>query len=148
MMNKIDNIDRAIIAALQANAKMTLAEIAEQVGLSKTPCQLRIKSMEKRGVITAYVAQVNHRLLGENHVAFVQVKLADTTTKALRDFNHAVKAINAIEQCYMMAANYDYLLKVRSKDMDSFRRVLGEQISALPHVLQTSTAVAMENIKE
>lgn len=147
-MNKIDNIDKAILAALQINAKMTLTEIAERVGLSKTPCQLRIKNMERLGVITGYAVQVNHRLLGENHVAFVQVKLSDTKTKALKSFNEAVQQIPEIEECHMMAANYDYLLKVRTGDMGSFRSVLGEKISMLPNVLQTSTFVAMENVKE
>lgn len=148
MAIKIDNIDRAIIAALQTNAKMTLSDIAERVGLSKTPCQLRIKNMEKSGLITGYIAQVNHRMLGENHIVFVQVKLSDTKTRALKAFNEAVKTIPEIETCHMMAANYDYLLRVRTGDMGSFRALLGEKISTLPHVLQTSSFVAMENVKE
>lgn len=143
-----DNIDRAILRELQANAKATLSDIAERVGLSKTPCQQRIKRMEKAGVITGYTARVNHRILGENYIAFVQVKLSDTKTRALKAFNAAVHEIPEIEACHMMAANYDYLLKVRTGDMGSFRAILGEQISNLPHVLQTSTFVAMENVKE
>ncbi|PIE42106.1 MAG: proline dehydrogenase transcriptional activator [Gammaproteobacteria bacterium] len=144
----IDNIDRAIIRELQANAKATLVEIAEQVGLSKTPCQQRIKRLEKDGVIRGYTTRVNHRLLGESHVVFVQVKLANTRTVALRAFNEAVWMIPEIEECHMMAANYDYLLKVRTGSMGSFRAILGEKISALPHVQQTSTFVAMENVKD
>lgn len=147
-MNKIDKIDHAIINELQNNAKATLTEIAERVGLSKTPCQQRIKRLEKDGVITGYTARVNRRVLGENHVAFVQVKLSDTKTQALRAFNEAVRGIAEIEECHMMAASYDYLLKVRTGDMGSFRSVLGEKISMLPNVLQTSTFVAMENVKE
>lgn len=144
----LDNIDRAILRELQANAKATLSDIAERVGLSKTPCQQRIKRMEKAGIITGYTARVNRRILGENHITFVQVKLSDTKTRALKSFNDAVLAIPEIEECHMMAANYDYLLKVRTGDMGSFRAILGEKISNLPHVLQTSTFVAMENVKE
>lgn len=147
-MIKIDKIDRAIIRELQTNAKATLVDIAEKVGLSKTPCQQRIKRLEKADVITGYTARVNRRILGENHVAFVQVKLSDTKTAALRAFNEAVRKIPEVEACHMMAANYDYLLKVRTGNMGSFREVLGDKISNLPHVLQTSTFVAMENIKE
>lgn len=147
-MNKIDTIDRAIINELQRNAKATLGEIADNVGLSKTPCQQRIKRLEKAGVIIGYTAQVNYRALGENHVVFVQVKLSDTKTSALRAFNDAVREVAEIETCHMMAASYDYLLKVRTGDMGSFRAVLGEKISTLPHVLQTSSFVAMENVKE
>lgn len=147
-MSKLDKIDRAIIAVLQTNAKITLSDLAEQVGLSKTPCQQRIKKLEKNGIILGYVARVNYQLLGENHVAFVQVKLSETKTQALKAFNQAVSEIPEIEACHMMAANYDYLLKVRTKQMENFRTVLGEKISTLPHVLQTSTFVAMENVKE
>ncbi len=145
---KIDNLDRAILKALQNNAKATLTDIAESVGLSKTPCQQRIKRMEKLGIITGYTARVNQRLLGENHIAFVQVELSDTRTRALKAFNDAVQAVPEIEECHMMAAHYDYLLKVRTGDMVSFRTILGETISELPYVLQTSTFVAMENVKE
>ncbi len=145
---QIDPIDRAILRELQHNAKATLASIAERVGLSKTPCQQRIKRMEQAGIIVGYTVRVNHRSLAENHVVFVQVKLNDTRTRALKAFNQAVLDIPEIEACHMMAANYDYLLKIRTGDMGSFRRILGEKISELPHVLQTSTFVAMENIKE
>lgn len=147
-MNKIDKIDRAIIAVLQTNAKMTLTDLAEQVGLSKTPCQQRIKKLERSGVILGYNVRINYQLLGENYVAFVQVKLSETKTLALKAFNRAVREVSEIEACHMMAANYDYLLKVRTQSMDSFRTVLAEKISTLPHVLQTSTFVAMENVKE
>lgn len=147
-MPELDRIDQAIIRELQTNAKATLNTIAERVGLSKTPCQQRIKRLENTGVITGYTARVNRRVLGESHVVFVQVKLADTKTAALRAFNDAVHNISEIEECHMMAAHYDYLLKVRTGDMGSFREVLGDKISNLPHVLQTSTFVAMENVKE
>lgn len=147
-MNTVDNIDRAILKELQTDAKQTLVKIADNVGLSKTPCQQRIKRLEKAGVIQGYTTRINRRILGENHVVFVQVKLSDTKTLALKAFNAAIMKITEIEECYMMAAHYDYLLKVRTGDMGSFRELLGEKISTLPNVLQTSTAVAMENVKE
>lgn len=145
---QLDAMDKRILHALQMDAKTTLADIAEHVGLSTTPCQQRIKRMERAGVIVGYTTRVNHRLLGENHIVFVQVKLSDTRTRALKAFNHAVLDIPEIEACHMMAANYDYLLKIRTGDMGSFRALLGEKISALPHVQQTSTFVAMESVKE
>ena len=74
--------------------------------------------------------------------------LADTRSSALDAFNRAVQAVPEIEQCHMMAASFDYLLKVRTRDIASYRRVLGERISALPFVAQTSTFVAMETVKD
>ena len=100
------------------------------------------------GYITGYTALVNQTKLGLAHIAFAQVTLNDTSSKALAAFNAAVKEISAVEQCHMMAANFDYLLKVRTRNMAEYRQVLGEQISNLPHVLQTSTFVVMENVKD
>ena len=79
---------------------------------------------------------------------FVQVSLSDTKTRALNAFNEAVRQIPEVEQCHMIAANFDYLLKVRTSDMESYRAVLGEKISALPYVTQTSTFVVMEDVKD
>lgn len=125
-----------------------MAALSQQVGLSKTPVQARVRQMEKHGIIRGYRADVDREKLGEGHVAFVQVKLSDTRSKALEAFNKAVFDIPHIEQCHMIAASFDYLLKVRTNDMASYRQVLGERISSLPHVSQTSTFVAMETVKD
>jgi Lrp/AsnC family leucine-responsive transcriptional regulator len=91
---------------------------------------------------------IDRERMGEGHVAFVQVKLSDTRSDALDAFNRAVRGVPEIEQCHMIASSFDYLLKVRTKDISAYRRVLGERISALPHVAQTSTYVAMETVKD
>jgi Lrp/AsnC family leucine-responsive transcriptional regulator len=130
------------------DARLTITDLSARVGLSKTPCQIRMKRLEEQNYIRGYVALVNQKKLGIKQVAFVQVKLSDTRTKALEAFNSAVRLVPEIEQCHMMAANFDYLLKVRTSDMDMFRKVLGEKISSLPHVSQTSTFMVMEDVKD
>lgn len=147
-MNKLDRNDLAIIAALQKDGRITITALADQVGLSSTPCQIRLKRLRDQGYITGYVALVNNTKLGLDHVAFVQVTLSSTSSKTLAAFNAAVSSIAEIEQCHMTAASFDYLLKVRTKDMASYRAVLGEKISSLPHVVQTSTFVVMESVKD
>lgn len=147
-MAEPDRIDQAIIRELQKNARITITELASRVGLSKTPCQVRMRRLEEKGFITGYTVLVNQARLGQNHIAFAQVTLSDTSSDALKAFNSAVKQIAAIEQCHMIAANFDYLMKVRTRNMAEYRQVLGEQISALPHVQQTSTFVVMENVKD
>jgi Lrp/AsnC family leucine-responsive transcriptional regulator len=146
--DQLDRIDRNILAALGRNGRQSMADLATTVGLSKTPVQARVKRLEKEGYIRGYTAIVDRERLGEGHIAFVQVKLSDTRTAALHAFNWAVDSIPEIEECHMMAASFDYLLKVRTRDIGSYRRVLGERISALPHVAQTSTFVAMETVKD
>lgn len=145
---RLDRIDRNIIAALARDGRLSMAELAGMVGLSKTPVQARVKRLEKDGIIRGYAAVIDREKMGEGHVAFVQVTLSDTRSAALDAFNRAVLSVGEIEQCHMIAASFDYLLKVRTTDIAAYRRVLGERISALPHVAQTSTFVAMETVKD
>ena len=144
----IDRIDQAIVNELQNNARITLTELANRVGLSKTPCQIRMRRLENAGYILGYHALINRSRMGARHVSFVQVTLSDTRSQALKSFNQAVKKIPEVEQCHMIAGNFDYLLKIRTADMDSYRSVLGEKVSTLPHVKQTSTFVVMESVRD
>ena len=148
MADQLDRIDRNILAALSRDGRLSMAGLAEAVGLSKTPVQARVRRLERDGFIRGYAALIDHDRMGEGHVAFVQVKLSDTRSAALDAFNKAVRAVPEVEQCHMIASSFDYLLKVRTRDIASYRRVLGEKISALPHVAQTSTFVAMETVKD
>ena len=147
-LDHLDRIDRNIVAALSADGRLSMAALGAKVGLSKTPVQARVRRLEEAGYIRGYQAIVDREKMGEGHVAFVQVKLSDTRSDALDAFNRAVRIVPEIEQCHMIAANFDYLLKVRTRDIGAYRRVLGERISALPHVAQTSTYVAMETVKD
>lgn len=144
----LDPIDHRILEALAADGRMPLTDLAKRVGLSRTPCQNRIKRLQSEGYITGFRAIINPGKLGRKHIAFVEVKLTDTTERALKAFNAAVKDIAEIEQCHMIAGAFDYLLKVRTKDIVSYRAILGEQISALPHVGSTSTHVSMQSVKD
>ncbi|TKT79125.1 Lrp/AsnC family transcriptional regulator [Aquamicrobium sp. LC103] len=146
--DRLDRMDRSIVAALARDGRLSMAELAAQVGLSKTPVQARVKRLEQEGYIRGYAAIVDRERMGEGHVAFVQVKLSDTRSAALDAFNRAVLAVPEVEQCHMIASSFDYLLKVRTRNIDAYRRVLGERISSLPHVAQTSTFVAMETVKD
>jgi Lrp/AsnC family transcriptional regulator, leucine-responsive regulatory protein len=145
---QLDRIDRAILSALSRDARLSAGELASRVGLTKTPVAARVKRLEAAGIIRYYAAVVDREKMGEGHVAFVQVKLTDTRSAALEAFNKAVLDIREVEQCHMIAASFDYLLKVRTSDIAAYRKVLGERISALPHVAQTSTYVAMETVKD
>ncbi len=147
-MNNIDQIDIKLLRALQFNARLSMRALSEKVGLSKTPVVNRLKNLESRGVIKGYSARIDHAVLGLEHIAFVQVTLEDTRSGALKQFNDAVLLVPEVEQCHMTAAGFDYLLKVRTSDITHYRKVLGESISALPYVSNTSTFVVMETVKE
>ncbi|MBO9397374.1 Lrp/AsnC ligand binding domain-containing protein [Shimia sp. R9_2] len=143
-----DSYDRAILDVLSRDGRISITDLAREIGLSKTPTQARLRRMEREGVITGYRALLDPIRLGLDHVAFVEVKLSETRERALQAFNEAVAEVPEIEQAHMIASHFDYLLKVRTASMSAYRRVLGEKISALPYVASTSTYVAMQAVKE
>jgi len=146
MLSQIDKIDRKMIEVLRSDGRITVTELASRVGLSKTPCQIRLKRLIDDGVIRGFRAVTDPVKLGLGHIAFAEVKLSDTRERSLEAFGKAVALVPEIEECHMIASSFDYLLKVRTADIHSYRRVLGEQISSLPHVASTSTFVVMETI--
>ena len=144
----IDAIDRRICRALRRNGRLTLMALADEVGLTKTPCQHRLKRLEREGYIQGYIALLDPARFDATHVVFVEVKLHDTTTKALDAFNAAVREVAQIEQCHMIAGGFDYLLKIRTRDTAAYRRILGEVVACLPYVAHTSTFVVLEEVKD
>ena len=145
---EFDRFDRAILAELARDGRCSITELARRIGLSKSPTQARLRRLEEVRAIRGYRAILDPIQLGLDHVAFVEVRLNDTREAALAAFNAAVAQVPEIEQAHLIAGNFDYLLKVRCRDMRTYRRVLAEAISVLPHVANTSTYVAMQAVKE
>jgi Lrp/AsnC family leucine-responsive transcriptional regulator len=146
--SQIDRFDRAILQALGQDGRMTVTDLAQKIGLSKTPTQQRLRRLISEGYIRGFRAVIDPARVGLDHVAFTEVKLSDTREGALREFNAAVQKIPEVEECHMIASSFDYLLKVRTSDIRRYRIVLGEYISSLPHVASTSTFVAMETVRD
>ena len=148
MAKNPDSIDRRILAELQSNGRLPIVELANRVHLTKTPTAERVKRLERTGVIRGYRADLEPELLGAGHVIIVHVSLTQTSDNALELFNRAVHRIPEIQSCYMLAGQFDYMLKVRTSDISHYRNVLGEQIGKLPGVQQTHSYVALEVVKE
>jgi Lrp/AsnC family leucine-responsive transcriptional regulator len=144
----LDRFDRAILHVLASEGRISITDLAGRIGLSKSPTQARLRRLENDRFITGYRALVDPIRLGLDHVSFVEVRLTDTREAALAEFNAAVRNIAEIEQAHLIAGNFDYLLKIRTQNMNDYRALLAEKISTLPHVANTSTYVAMQAIKE
>lgn len=144
----LDNFDRKILTVVSRDARITVTELSNQIGLSKTPCHARLKRLEQEGYILGYHAVLDPVKLGIDHIAFVEVKLSDTRARALEEFNEAVRQLPQVDQCHMIAGGFDYLMKVRTSNIADYRIFLGETLSMLPHVAQTSTYVSMEAVKD
>lgn len=145
---KLDRFDRQILTALAEDGRLPITDLAKRIGLSKSPCQVRFRRLCEDGYILGFRAVLDPEKLDLEHVAFAEVKLSDTSEKALQAFNEAVQEIREVEQCHMIAGPFDYLLKVRTRDIQAYRHVLGEKISSLPHFANSSTYVSMQAVKE
>ncbi|MEO9600556.1 Lrp/AsnC ligand binding domain-containing protein [Parasphingorhabdus sp.] len=143
----LDRFDWLILEAVQENGRLSLADLSDRVGLSKTPCQMRLKRLEREGYITGYHARLNTRKVRQNYVVFIEVKLESTSRRHLDDFNRVVKKNDAIQSCHMLAGGFDYLLKVRCRNMEEYRSILTDFINDLPGVRQTSSFPVMEEVK-
>jgi len=148
MIEELDNADRRILRAMQENGRLSISELSEDVGLSKTPCLTRLRRLEANGYIRRYKGVLDAAKIRQDYVTFVQVKLASTTRRHLNAFSDAVQNIPEIQSCHMMSGGYDFLLKIRTRNMRTYRELLGDVLSELPGIAQTSTFPVMETVKE
>lgn len=147
-MNKLDQIDLAILDTLQKDGRTTNVALARQVGLSPTPCLERVKALEAAGIITGYAAALSTEKLGLGLTVFIEITMERSSEDAFRAFRGAVRTIPEIQECHMVAGGFDYLLKVRIPDMAAYRRFLGEVLSSLPGIRETHSYTVMEELKD
>ena len=146
MPTTLDRTDRRLLLLLQADGRLSVAELARQVHLSATPCLERVRRLERDGYIRGYAADLDPAMLGAGLIAFVEVQLDRTTPDVFNRFRDGVIGLDPVQECHMVAGGFDYLLKVRTADMAAYRRFL-EALAALDGIEQTHTYVVMEEVK-
>ncbi len=142
----LDRIDRAILRALQADARISNVELARRVNLSPSPCLERVRRLETSGYILGYHARLDAARLQFGTTAFVEVTLNRTTSDVFTHFREAVVQLPEVAECQMLAGGFDYLIKLRIASMEAYREVLGKLVD-LPGVAQTHTYMVIEEIK-
>jgi Lrp/AsnC family transcriptional regulator len=142
----LDAVDRRLLALLQADASLSLAEIGERIGLSPTPCWKRIRRLEAEGVIAGRVALVDPDAVGLGVTAFVSVKAGAHDEAWLTCFNEGVARIPEVVELYRMAGETDYLLKVVCRDIAHYDRIYKRLIRVAP-MGDVSSSFAMERMK-
>jgi Lrp/AsnC family leucine-responsive transcriptional regulator len=125
-----------------------MVELAKRVNLSATPCVKRVKRLEVQGIIKGYHARLAPEALGRSLLVFVQVSLTNTDEKTLDAFNQAMREIPDVLECHMLGGGFDYLVKLRTRDMQAYRHFLGHVLGALDTVETTHTYFVMEEVKE
>ena len=143
----MDKIDLRILDIIQRDGRISNLELAERIGLSPTATSERFRRLTREGYVTGFGARLDPRRLGFGLLAFVEVLLDKTTPDVFTKFSEAVNRAPEVLECHMVAGGFDYLVKVRLKDMAAYRRFLGEVLLAMPGVKETRTYAVMEEVK-
>ncbi len=146
-MNKLDAIDRRILRALQQNGRIQNVELAEQVGLSPSPCLRRVKMLEESGVIERYVALLDATRIGMGLTVFARVWLTGQDAETVDHFTAAVKRLPQIVECHLMAGDCDFLLRVVAADLDAYRQFQVDHLTRIKGVQSVKTEIPMQKIK-
>lgn len=145
-MEKLDQIDLAILKTLQENGRISNADLADRVGLSPSSCSRRLDILEKSGVISGYHARVSHKALDYKMMVIVHISLSGQFAKTLAEFEAAVKRVPNVLVCYLMSGEYDYILRVACKDLEDYERIHRDWLSALPNVVKINSSFALREI--
>ncbi|MCF8998726.1 Lrp/AsnC family transcriptional regulator [Acinetobacter nectaris] len=143
-----DRIDLKILDLLQKDGRISNTKLAELVNLSATAVLARVQRLVAEKYILGYHAHLNPEKLNAGFLIFVEVLLDKTTSYVLEDFVEAVKSFPEILECHMTSGGFDFVLKVRSKNMDDFRRISGQVLWKLPGVKETRSYPVMQMVKE
>lgn len=146
-MPAFDRAERAILATLQRRGRIANVELAEQVGLSESPCLRRVRALEENGVIESYGARLSPRAIGLQVTAFVQVSLEKDDSKTA-SFLAQVEAEDHIVECHAMSGAYDYLLKVMARSMDHFSELALRGILRFPGVNDIESSFSLATVKQ
>lgn len=143
---RLDEIDRSIISTLQQDGRVSNVELARHVNLSESACLRRVKMLEKNGVIERYVMLVNQAATGKPDNVFIQITLDRQQHEDFLEFEHAVREIPEVMECYLMTGTSDYLVRVVVRDISDFERIHTEYLTRLPGVVRVQSSFALRTV--
>jgi len=145
---RLDEIDRKILAELQADGRMTNVELAKRVGISAPPCLRRVRTLEESGYITGYHAEVNARDLGFEVQVFAMVGLDSQAENELRAFEERCREWPLVRECHMLNGEVDFILKCVAPDLSSFQQFLTGDLLTTPNVASVKTSLVIRGAKD
>lgn len=143
---KLDRLDRKILSVLQEDGRIANAELAESVGLSASACLRRVRALEEAGVIERYVALLDQKKIARRVDIFVEISLTSQASEVLEAFERAVARSSEIMECYLMAGDADYLLRIAAADPTDFERIHRDHLSRLPGVTRMRSSFAIRKV--
>lgn len=147
MPSTLDRTDRALLAALQNNARLTVSELADQVALTTSPCWRRVKLLEDNGYITGYQAVLSPKALGFGITAFVSIMMESHTKDMALAFEKRLIDIPEIVACHNISGRYDFLLEIVARDLESFGEFAREVLQRLPGVKEIYSSFSYKEVK-
>ena len=147
LINELDAVDRRILVVLQEHARISNVDLAEQVGISPSPCWRRVKTLEDSGVIAKHVSLVDPAAVGLPVSVFIQVTLERQIETALETFEQTVLARPEVMECYLMTGDSDYLLRVVVADLSAYERFLMDHLTRLNGVASIKSSFALKQVK-
>lgn len=147
-MRPLDPIDRKILHALQQDGRVTMTDLAAQVGLSATPCTERVRRLEREGIISGYHARVNPAALGLRVLVFIEIRVSNKSPKVLDEIRQSLEKLDEITECHLVTGDFDYLIKARLGALEDYHDLLCTLHSYLPGVVMQRSYVVMEELKE
>ena len=148
MVISMDKIDKKILQELQLNARISIQELGERVGLSPTPCARRVKHLEERGVVKGYAAIVDEAQMGYGFSVFVSVQLDHQTDDRLLKFEAEIAEFPEVMDCWLMTGNRDYLLRLAIADLTEFERFLTGRLTKVEGVASLESSIPIRRVKE
>jgi Lrp/AsnC family leucine-responsive transcriptional regulator len=142
----LDATDRKILELLQADGRMSLADLAEKVGLSPSPCLRRVRMLED-GVISRYVAVLDQRAVGLPVSVFVSIKLEKQRQESLDRFAKAIERWPEVLECYLMTGSRDYWMRVVVPDLDAYERFVKQKLTRVEGIASIESSFALEQVK-
>ena len=147
-MTRIDTIGRNILRELSSDGRISNLELADRVGLSPSACLRRVQELERSGVIKGYRAVIDPAKLGLTFIAYVTVGLSSHTKKSQADFEAAVADAPEVRECHNITGTIEYLLRVETEDLASYKHFHTEVLGVLPQVHSITTYVLMDSPKD
>lgn len=147
-MPNLDQIDRQLLAELQDEGRVTNVELAQRVGLTAPPCLRRVRTLEEEGVIRGYHADVDPAKLGFSIMVFALVSLKSQAEDALRQFEEHMRNLPEVRECHMLNGEIDFILKIVSKDLQSFQEFLTSRLTPAPNVASVKTSLTIRTAKQ
>lgn len=147
LMANLDQIDRRLLAELQDEGRVTNVELAQRVGLTAPPCLRRVRALEEEGVIRGYHAQLDGAKLGFSITVFAMVSLKSQAEEALRGFEDHVRGLPEVRECHMLNGEIDFILKIVSRDLQSFQEFLTSKLTPAPNVASVKTSLTIRTSK-